>query len=115
MTFLCLVTFKLVRASSARDQTRLRCEFVTNPFSDSRDISYTNKQEKSQTAPKTEPCAVQYKLKPRLVAFYAPPASKRSRLILTVLEPARSHQALKCKKRRLNPDMTEPTAYDNRR
>jgi len=39
------LTFKLVRA---RDQTRLPCEFVANPFGGSRDISYTNK--KSQSA-----------------------------------------------------------------
>jgi len=35
------LTFKLVRA---RDQTHLPCEFGTNPFSGSRDISYTNKK-----------------------------------------------------------------------
>jgi len=46
------LTFKLIRA---RDQTRLPCEFGANPFSGSRDISYTNK--KSQTVPKTEPYA----------------------------------------------------------
>ena len=33
-------TFKLVRA---KDQTRLPCEFGANPFSGSRNISYTNK------------------------------------------------------------------------
>jgi len=47
------LTFELFRA---RDQTRLPCELGANPFSGSRDISYTNK--KSQTAPKTEPYAV---------------------------------------------------------
>ena len=43
MPFLSLVTltFKLVRA---RGQIRLPCEFGTNLFSGSRDISYTNKQ-----------------------------------------------------------------------
>jgi len=46
------MTFKLV---PARDQTRPPCESGANPFSDSGDISYTNK--KSQTAPKTEPYA----------------------------------------------------------
>ena len=35
------MTFKLVRV---RDQTHLRCEFGTNPFSSSGDISYTNKK-----------------------------------------------------------------------
>ena len=48
MPFLSLVTltfdltFKLVRA---RDQTRLPCEFGANPFSGSRDFSYTNKKQ----------------------------------------------------------------------
>jgi len=43
MPFLSLVTltFKLVQA---RDQTCLPCEFGANPFSSSRDISYTNKK-----------------------------------------------------------------------
>jgi len=35
------LTFKLVRAT---DQTRLPCEFGPNPFSGSRDISYTYKK-----------------------------------------------------------------------
>jgi len=49
------LTFKLVRA---RDQTRLPREFVANPFSVSRDISYMHKQKKSQTAPtKTTLCS----------------------------------------------------------
>ena len=39
------LTFKLVRA---RDQTRLPCEFGTNPFSSSQDISYTNKKSERQ-------------------------------------------------------------------
>jgi len=39
------LTFKLVRA---RDQTRLPCEFGTNPFSGSRDILYTNKNRHRQ-------------------------------------------------------------------
>jgi len=34
------LTFKLIQA---RDQTRLPCEFGVNPFSGSRDTSYTNK------------------------------------------------------------------------
>jgi len=46
------LTFKLVWV---RDQRRLPCEFGANPFSGSRDISYTNKKD---TAPKTEPYAV---------------------------------------------------------
>jgi len=41
---LATLTFKLVRA---RDETRLLCEFGTNPFSGSRDISYTNKEPQS--------------------------------------------------------------------
>ena len=49
------LTFKLVRA---RDQTRLPCEFGTNPFSGSRDISYTNKKPQTDGAQKTEPSAV---------------------------------------------------------
>jgi len=39
--WLLTLTFKLARA---RDETRLACEFVANPFSGSGDISYTNKQ-----------------------------------------------------------------------
>jgi len=39
------LTFKLARA---RDQTRLPCEFGTNTFSGSRDISYTNKNRHRQ-------------------------------------------------------------------
>jgi len=35
------LTFELIRAS---DQTRLACEFGANPFSGSRDISYTSKK-----------------------------------------------------------------------
>jgi len=49
------LTFKLLRAT---DQKRLPCEFRANPFSGSRDIWGTNKNEqtkKSQTAVKTEP------------------------------------------------------------
>jgi len=42
------LTFKLVWT---RDQTRLPSEFGANPFSSSRDISYTNK--KSETAQKS--------------------------------------------------------------
>jgi len=34
------LAFKRVRA---RDQTHLPCEFGSNPFSGSRDISYTNR------------------------------------------------------------------------
>ena len=48
------LTFDL---DQARDQTRLPCEFGANPFSGSRDISYTNKNHRL-TAPKTEPSAV---------------------------------------------------------
>jgi len=48
------LTFKLV---PARDQTHLLCEFGTNPFSGSRDISYTNKNNHRLMAPKTEPSA----------------------------------------------------------
>ena len=47
------LTFKLIRAM---DQTRLPWEFGANPFSGSRDISYTSKR--SHTAPETEPDAV---------------------------------------------------------
>ena len=39
--WLLTLTFKLVWA---RDQTRFPCEFGANPFSGSRDISYTNKK-----------------------------------------------------------------------
>jgi len=45
------VTFKLVRA---RDRARLPREFGANPFSGSRDISYTNKKV-TDSAKKTEP------------------------------------------------------------
>jgi len=41
-----------------QDQTRLLYEFGANPFSGSRDISYTNKNH-TLTAPKTEPSTVQ--------------------------------------------------------
>jgi len=41
------LTFKLVWA---RGQTRLRCEFGANPFSDSRYISYTNKNTQTDGA-----------------------------------------------------------------
>jgi len=45
------LTFKLVQA---RDQTRLPCEFGTNPFSGSRDIfSYTNKKVTDSTKNRT--------------------------------------------------------------
>jgi len=37
----------------ARDQTRVVCKFGANPFSDSGDISYTNK--KVTDSAKTEP------------------------------------------------------------
>jgi len=47
-------TFKLI---GPRDQALLPCEFRANPFSGSRDISYTNKKHRL-TAPKTEPSAV---------------------------------------------------------
>jgi len=40
--FLVTLTFKLVQAM---DQTRLLCEFGANPFSGSRDISYTKKRQ----------------------------------------------------------------------
>ena len=46
------LTFKLIGV------TCLLCEFGANPFSSSRDISYTNKRV-TQTAPKREPYAVQ--------------------------------------------------------
>jgi len=47
MPFLPLVTltFKLVQT---RDQTHLPCEFGANPFSSSRDVSYTNKRSHRQ-------------------------------------------------------------------
>jgi len=45
-----ILTFKLVRV---RDQTRLPCEFGENPFSGSRNISYTDKKHRL-TATKTD-------------------------------------------------------------
>jgi len=39
------MTFKLVQA---KDQTRLPCQFGANPFSGSRDISYTSKKTEKQ-------------------------------------------------------------------
>ena len=41
------LTFKLTRT---RKQTRLPCEFGVNPFSGSRDISYTNKKTQTDDA-----------------------------------------------------------------
>jgi len=42
------------------DQTRLSCEFGANPFSGSRDISYTNKKQtdgaKKQNLPQFSAC-----------------------------------------------------------
>ena len=48
---LSLVTLTFDLDIQTRDQSHLVCEFGANPFSDSRDISYTNKK-KSQRAPK---------------------------------------------------------------
>jgi len=48
------LTFKLVRV---RDQTRLPREFVANPFSSSRDISYTNKKLEQRCFSKHKPHA----------------------------------------------------------
>ena len=45
-------------SNSSKRGTKHICEFGPNPFSSSRDISYTNKQEKSRTAPRTEPYTV---------------------------------------------------------
>jgi len=46
------MTFKLIRA---RDQTRLHCEFGANPFSGSRDISYTTKKQTDGTKKQNNP------------------------------------------------------------
>ena len=48
------LTFKLIQA---RYQTRLPSEFHANPFTGSRDISYSNKKHRL-TSPKREPSAV---------------------------------------------------------
>jgi len=48
--WLLTLTFKLLRA---REQTRLPCEFGANPFSGSRDISYTNKTRKAASDVRT--------------------------------------------------------------
>jgi len=45
------LTFKLVRV---REQTRLPCEFGTNPFSGSRDIWFTNKIKKQKVTDSTK-------------------------------------------------------------
>jgi len=63
---LSLVTFTFdldIQTCPSDGQNMSSCEFCANPFSDSRDISYTNKQKKSQTALKTESylCAVKIK------------------------------------------------------
>jgi len=47
--WLLTLTFNLVRA---KDQTRLPCDFGTNPFSGSRDISYTDKETQTDGAKK---------------------------------------------------------------
>jgi len=44
------LTFDLQTRPIARDQTRLPCEFGANPFSVSRDISYTNKEPQTDGA-----------------------------------------------------------------
>jgi len=44
--------FRLIQA---KDQTRLPCEFVANPFSSSRDISYTNKTNAKDFLPGHKP------------------------------------------------------------
>jgi len=57
------LTFKLVRD---RDQTHLPCEFGTNPFSGSRDISYANKKPQTDGAEnrtfRSSLCAVKTKM-----------------------------------------------------